>query len=135
MSHLSLSLSLSFRLLKDVSSGSLVQNDCLFQFANVHAPFGGVGHSGMGGYHGKFSFDCFSHKRSVLLRDDHKILDIPIRYPPYTDFGLSVLRAAAGAPDIPHIKPFRLLGCTVAAGIVAVAIASLVARGPPANWF
>lgn len=121
--------------MKDVSSGSLVQNDTLFQFANVHAPFGGVGHSGMGGYHGKYSFDCFSHKRSVLLRDDHKLLDIPIRYPPYTDTGLSLLRLAAKAPDIPHIRPVRMLGWTAVAGIVAVAIASLVARGAPVNWF
>jgi aldehyde dehydrogenase (NAD+) len=36
-----------------VSSGSCVVNDCLYQFANLYAPFGGVGESGMGGYHGK----------------------------------------------------------------------------------
>jgi hypothetical protein len=40
------------RLTKEVSSGSVVVNDCLFQFANLYAPFGGVGESGMGGYHG-----------------------------------------------------------------------------------
>ena len=42
-----------YRLTKEVSSGSCVVNDCLYQFANLYAPFGGVGESGMGGYHGK----------------------------------------------------------------------------------
>lgn len=67
------------RLTNSVSSGSVVVNDTLFQFANVHTPFGGVGASGMGGYHGKFSFDCFSHKRPIMRRDDHLILDAPQR--------------------------------------------------------
>ncbi len=67
------------KLTNSVSSGSVVVNDCLFQFANVYAPFGGVGHSGMGGYHGKFSFECFSHKKPIMRRDDHMILDVPAR--------------------------------------------------------
>jgi aldehyde dehydrogenase (NAD+) len=67
------------RLQQEVPSGSIVTNDCLFQFANHFAPFGGVGFSGMGGYRGKFSFEAFSQKRSILRRDDHKFLDIPIR--------------------------------------------------------
>lgn len=86
-----------------IASGSVVINDTLFQFGNIFAPFGGVGHSGMGGYHGKFSFECFSQKRSVLHRDDTAILDIPIRYPPYTDFALSVFRIAFALPHIPAL--------------------------------
>jgi aldehyde dehydrogenase (NAD+) len=62
-----------------IMSGSVLINDCLFQFGNYYAPFGGVGHSGLGGYHGKFSFDCFSQKRPILHRDGTAILDIPIR--------------------------------------------------------
>ena len=45
-------------------------------------PFGGVGESGMGSYHGKFSFDGFSHKKAVMYRSFDG--DAPIRYPPYT---------------------------------------------------
>ena len=132
------------RLTKEVSSGSCVVNDTLFQFLNLYAPFGGVGESGMGGYHGEFliyvnytfyqfimfvvcvfvcvyyffiffyffslhcvcvfilflffshsivfvycavlcgvvghfSFTCFSHRRPILRRDDHAILDVPFR--------------------------------------------------------
>ena len=39
-----------------ISSGSVVVNDTIFQFANIYLPFGGVGESGIGGYHGKFSY-------------------------------------------------------------------------------
>jgi hypothetical protein len=56
-----------YRLTKEVSSGSVVVNDCLFQFANLYAPFGGVGESGMGGYHGR-SFFAGGVVCVVLLR-------------------------------------------------------------------
>ena len=51
------------------------------QITNKKAPFGGVGSSGIGGYHGKHSFDLFSHKKSILKRANW--LDVPLRYPPY----------------------------------------------------
>jgi aldehyde dehydrogenase (NAD+) len=51
--------------------------------ANAHLPFGGVGESGMGAYHGKHSFDTFSHQRSILKTSSW--LDIPLRYAPYKD--------------------------------------------------
>lgn len=54
-------------------------------------PFGGVGESGMGSYHGKFSYDTFSHKKAVLYRTFQG--DSDIRYPPYTDKKLGVMRA------------------------------------------
>jgi len=46
-------------------------------------PFGGVGESGMGGYHGKASFDTFTHYKSILKKSNS--LDIKLRYPPYGD--------------------------------------------------
>ena len=48
---------------------------------NPYLPFGGVGKSGMGRYHGKYSFQTFSYKRSIL--DKANWLDMPVRYPPY----------------------------------------------------
>ena len=45
-------------------------------------PFGGVGSSGMGRYHGKASFDTFSHQKSIVKKGTW--LDLPVRYPPYT---------------------------------------------------
>lgn len=57
-------------------------------------PFGGVGDSGMGAYHGKFSFDTFSHKKAVLYRSFAG--DAPLRYPPYTNGKLRLLQALLG---------------------------------------
>ncbi|TVZ53420.1 aldehyde dehydrogenase [Dokdonia sp. Hel_I_53] len=63
------------------SYGGGVINDTLVHFLNDRLPFGGVGHSGIGSYHGKKSFFTFSHEKSVAKRGTW--LDIPIRYAPY----------------------------------------------------
>ncbi len=63
------------------SSGGASINDVIVHFASESMPFGGVGSSGMGSYHGKFSFDTFSHRKSVLKKANW--IDIPLRYPPY----------------------------------------------------
>lgn len=63
-------------------------NDTIMQIANPHLPFGGVGESGMGRYHGKAGFDTFSTESSVLKSSSHVDLN-PFRYPPYDDnYGL-----------------------------------------------
>lgn len=64
-------------------------NDTLIQLGNPRLPFGGIGSSGMGSYHGKQSFDTFTHYKSVMRRGKP---DFPFRYPPYTDKKLSLLR-------------------------------------------
>ena len=56
-------------------------NDTLMHLSNPRLPFGGVGASGMGGYHGWFSFEAFSHRKSVLTRATW--FDLAMRYPPY----------------------------------------------------
>ena len=63
------------------SFGGGVANDSMIQFINDKLPFGGVGHSGMGAYHGKFSFDSFSHIKPIVKRG--LWLDPSIRYAPY----------------------------------------------------
>lgn len=61
----------------------------------VHTlPFGGVGESGVGAYHGKFSFDAFSHKKAVLYRSF--VGDASIRYPPYTNTKMRLMKALIG---------------------------------------
>ncbi len=64
-----------------VSFGGGCVNDTIIHLATPHMPFGGVGHSGMGGYHGKFSFDTFSHTKSIVKKANW--LDLPMRYPPF----------------------------------------------------
>jgi aldehyde dehydrogenase (NAD+) len=68
------------------SSGGACINDTIMHIANEHIPFGGVGNSGMGGYHGEESFRVFSHRRSVVLTGTW--IDLPFRYMPYRMFGL-----------------------------------------------
>jgi aldehyde dehydrogenase (NAD+) len=72
------------------SSGGLVQNHALVHLAVPGLPFGGVGDSGMGGYHGKHSFDTFSHRRAVLKKPT--AMDASILYPPYTESKKSWLK-------------------------------------------
>ena len=77
------------QLFKRYSFGGGVANDSIIQFANDNLPFGGIGHSGMGAYHGKFSFKNFSHYKPVIKRAYW--FDIPGRYAPYPK-SLSLLK-------------------------------------------
>ncbi|WP_190810915.1 aldehyde dehydrogenase [Flagellimonas sp. S3867] len=61
--------------------GGGVINDTVIHIANKNLPFGGVGHSGVGAYHGKTSFDVFSHKKAIVKRG--RWIDPPLRYAPY----------------------------------------------------
>ncbi|WJX10225.1 Aldehyde dehydrogenase 3 member H1 [Trifolium repens] len=79
------------RFVKSVSAGGLVINDTTLHLAVKTLPFGGVGDSGLGAYHGKFSFDAFSHKKAVLYRSFFG--DASIRYPPYTKTKMRLLKA------------------------------------------
>ncbi|WP_125152960.1 aldehyde dehydrogenase [Clostridium rectalis] len=67
--------------LKNTSSGSVCINETLSQISSPYLPFGGVGNSGMGKYHGKYSYDSFSHKKSVM--EKNYFLDLKLKYPPY----------------------------------------------------
>lgn len=67
--------------LSKYSFGGGCVNDIAIHLANRNLPFGGVGQSGMGAYHGKFSFDTFSNHKSIVKKGNW--LDIPIRYAPY----------------------------------------------------
>ncbi len=71
------------RVLRATSSGGACVNDTMMHLTVPDLPFGGVGESGMGAYHGKTSYDTFSHRKSVLDKSVH--LDLPLRYPPYDD--------------------------------------------------
>lgn len=68
-------------IISNYSFGGGTINDTTVHFANHRLPFGGVGESGIGGYHGKQTFDTFSHKKGVVTRGTW--LDIPTRYAPY----------------------------------------------------
>ncbi|MFB8790616.1 MAG: aldehyde dehydrogenase [Potamolinea sp.] len=69
------------RVLQETASGGACINDTIVHVAFPDLPFGGVGDSGMGSYHGKASFDTFSHQRSVLTKSF--LFDVKLRYAPY----------------------------------------------------
>lgn len=66
--------------------GGGVINDCIVQFVNDKLPFGGVGSSGLGQYHGKHTFYTFTRQKAIVNRNT--AIDIPIKYPPYTKTNL-----------------------------------------------
>lgn len=66
-------------------------NDTIMHLATSNMPFGGVGASGMGSYHGKKSFDTFSHEKSILKKSTR--LDIPLRYQPYSKLKSAIVRS------------------------------------------
>ncbi len=71
------------RIIQNYSFGGGCVNDTIIHFANKRLPFGGVGHSGIGAYHGNLSFDTFSHQKSIVKKANW--LDLPLRYAPYLD--------------------------------------------------
>ena len=73
----------SKKTIEKYSFGGGCINDTMVHFSNKRLPFGGVGHSGIGAYHGSFSFDTFSHKKSIVKKANW--LDLPMRYAPYKD--------------------------------------------------
>ena len=75
-----------WKLIHKTSSGGGCINDVIMHIANEYAPFGGVGNSGMGRYHGKESFEAFSHTRSIIATGTW--IDLPFRYMPYKMFNL-----------------------------------------------
>lgn len=68
--------------LMSTTSGGAVINHVILHLANPHLPFGGVGHSGMGNYHGEFGFKTFSHERAVLKQGRFSLINL--YFPPYT---------------------------------------------------
>ena len=78
------------RVLNETSSGGVCVNGTVLHIGNSGMPFGGVGESGMGAYHGRFSFETFSHRKAVLRRGFR--FDLKLTYPPYTARKLGLLK-------------------------------------------
>lgn len=76
--------------LERTRSGAIIFGDCLVHFVSPWLPFGGIGESGMGKYHGKWGFECFTNEKAVMVRPGWP--DIPIRYPPYSTWKLRLVK-------------------------------------------
>jgi aldehyde dehydrogenase (NAD+) len=75
--------------MRNTRSGNACVNETVMQIASPYLPYGGVGSSGIGRYHGKKSFETFSNMRSVLVKSN--LVDMPIRYPPYSKFKTKII--------------------------------------------
>ena len=78
------------RVTTELSYGGGCINDVIIHLATSAMGFGGVGGSGMGSYHGKKSFETFSHEKSIVKK--HTWMDLPVRYAPYTELQDKLLR-------------------------------------------
>ena len=78
------------KVLAETSSGGVAINDSVTQFVSMNLPFGGVGNSGMGRYHGKYGFETFSHHRAVMKQTN--LIDLNMKYPPVTEKTVKMLK-------------------------------------------
>lgn len=88
------SKSIQKKVLNEVSFGGGAINDVIMHLANTKLPFGGVGNSGMGNYHGKYGFDTFSHQKSIIKKTNW--FEPWFKYPPYTKGKLNLIRKILG---------------------------------------
>ncbi|XP_042207614.1 aldehyde dehydrogenase, dimeric NADP-preferring-like isoform X3 [Homarus americanus] len=93
-------------LVQNISTGSICINDCVIHFSIHDLPFGGIGNSGMGAYHGKASYDTFTHRKSCLIRNYNKIAETigKSRYPPYSEKKTKFLSQMLREQPFPSLK-------------------------------
>jgi len=85
---------LAERLMREVASGGGMINEVVMHFINMNAPFGGVGASGMGSYHGKAGFEDFSHYKTIMIKP--MWFELFLKYPPHRKFYLRIYRSVLG---------------------------------------
>jgi len=81
------------RIIAATSAGGVCVNDTILHVVAPELPFGGVGESGMGKYHGRAGFEAFSNAKAVFRHGTR--FDLPLRYPPFSSRDKTILRAAA----------------------------------------
>ncbi|UYV63905.1 ALDH3A2 [Cordylochernes scorpioides] len=112
------------------SSGSVCINDTVMQMALYDLPFGGVGASGYGRYHGMSSFKTFSNQKSVLDRSSNFIVETisKNRYPPYSSFKLRILQLLLKRYRIPTLSRRFIIACSFTLGALAGALVQVCFR-------
>ena len=82
------------KIMRELPSGGGMINEVVTHFINMNAPFGGVGDSGMGHYHGKHGFDAFSHHKTVMIKPTW--FELFLKYPPHRKIYLRIYRSVLG---------------------------------------
>ncbi|XP_012528649.2 aldehyde dehydrogenase, dimeric NADP-preferring isoform X3 [Monomorium pharaonis] len=108
-------------IVNNTSSGNVLANDTVLHAAVETLPFGGVGYSGMGAYHGKYTFDTFTHKKGCLIRNYNKFAEkiAKARFPPYSDRNLKLLRHLVERRPTPFFLKYLPYILTFGLGILA----------------
>lgn len=127
------------QIVEETSSGSVCVNDVIIQLSVDTLPFGGVEDSGYGNYHGKYTYDTFCHKKSILVRDfgmiGEKLADC--RYPPYTRGNVETFRTLMQLTHLPSppgwLKHFLLFVLGIGFVVALKAIAKAVGQELP-SW-
>ncbi|KAI5708892.1 hypothetical protein M8J76_005538 [Diaphorina citri] len=107
-----------------VRCGGVCVNDTVTHVAVDTLPFGGVGMSGMGAYHGKYSFDTFTHRKSCLVKDYNPVLEAlsASRYPPYSEnkmkFIMMLMRKRPLIPGVRYLPYLGLFGLGVLSSVL-----------------
>ncbi|XP_043188546.1 aldehyde dehydrogenase family 3 member B1-like [Amphibalanus amphitrite] len=97
------------RFIRETDSGTVMCNDTMYHAIVEQLPFGGVGTSGMGAYHGKHSFDTFSHYKSVLERNYNPVAELccSVRYPPYEPTKTRLAKLLLKNPAVPDLSAVK----------------------------
>ncbi|XP_071547048.1 aldehyde dehydrogenase, dimeric NADP-preferring-like isoform X2 [Panulirus ornatus] len=121
-------------LLSCTTSGSCCVNDTVVHLSVHDLPFGGVGNSGMGAYHGKASYDSFTHRKSCLIRNYNKIADFigKKRYPPYSEKNTKFLSKMLQEHSFPSLKYLPYL-ITFGLGVASVFAVQEIAKAVGAD--
>ncbi|GJQ74165.1 putative aldehyde dehydrogenase [Trypoxylus dichotomus] len=116
------------KMIEKTSSGGICVNDTLIHVSVPSLPFGGVGQSGMGGYHGKHSFDTFVHKRGALIRSSSKFTEKlqAIRYPPYSRRNFLLFKRILKPPLKTHIFDYLPYALVFVLGILVALLVHCV---------
>ena len=107
-----------------IPSGSAMHNDCLLCAASFSIPFGGLGTSGQGSYHGRYSFDCFTHTMPVMYRPVFPGADLNMfRYHPYNNLVKMIVTKHIKIPYVPVVRLRRKVLNLAIACMVALVVA------------
>jgi aldehyde dehydrogenase (NAD+) len=82
------------KIMRELPSGGGMINEVVMHFINMNAPFGGVGESGMGNYHGKPGFNAFSHHKTVMIKPTW--FELFLKHPPHRKFYYRIYRSVLG---------------------------------------
>ena len=82
------------QIIKEIPSGGGMINDVVLLFINMNTPFGGMGESGMGSYHGRAGFEAFSHYKTILNKPNW--FELFLKYPPHRKINLRIFRSVLG---------------------------------------